>query len=148
MEEMLSTFGIDARLIVIQIINFGILLVVLWYFLYTPVLKILNDRQTKIEKGVRDAEESERRLAEAEGEKTSILGTAHKEAEHIVLRAKTAAEEKGGEIVTTAEAKGEKVLADAAIRAEEMKKQALKEHEAEVAKLSVLAAERVLRERS
>lgn len=147
MEAILSTFGIDAKLITIQIINFGLLLLALWYFLYTPLLKLLNERQTKIEKGVKDAAESEKRLAEAEGEKQSIVGAAHKEAEDIVSRAKNAADEKGSEILKTAESKSEKVLSDAAIKAEEMKRQALKEHEAEVAKLAVLAAEKVLRER-
>lgn len=148
MAEIFSTFGIDAKLIVVQIINFGLLLALLWYFLYTPVLRILNERQAKIEKGVRDAEESEKRLSDAEGEKQTIVSNAHKEAEDIVLRAKEAAEHKGSDIVKTAESKSEKTLEAAAEKAEEMKRQALKEHEAEIAKLAVLGAEKVLRERS
>lgn len=39
MDQLIQAFGIDAKLITVQIINFGILLAALTYFLYKPVLK-------------------------------------------------------------------------------------------------------------
>ena len=65
MEEILHAFGIDWRLILIQVVNFGILAGALWYFLYTPVLKILNDREEKIRKGIEYAEAAQETRAEA-----------------------------------------------------------------------------------
>ena len=54
MEEIIHAFGIDWRLIVIQMFNFAVLAGALWYFLYTPVLTILSDREAKLKKGVED----------------------------------------------------------------------------------------------
>ena len=48
MQEILTAFGIDWRLIVIQVFNFAMLAYVLWYFLYTPVLKLLAEREENV----------------------------------------------------------------------------------------------------
>jgi len=69
MEEIAKVFGLDWKLLIIQAVNFGVLLLVLWYFLYKPVLKMLDERRGKIQKGVEDAENAEIRLTEIEGER-------------------------------------------------------------------------------
>ncbi len=148
MQEILSAFGIDWRLIVIQIFNFAILVAVLSYFLYTPILNLLNDRQKKIEQGVKDAEKARAELDSANVERTKILGAAEHEATHIVERAAGHATVKGEEIIGEAEEKAATVLQNAAQRGEEIKHLARKESEAEIAKLAILAAEKVLRERA
>ena len=65
----------------------------------------------------------------------------------MTARAKDHAVVKADEILATAQAKAEQVARDAALRSEEVKAQALKESEAEIAKLAVLAAEKVLKDR-
>lgn len=144
MEGILTTFGIDSRLIIIQIFNFVLLAAALWYFLYTPVLKLLNERQEKIKKGVADAESAEHKLAEADAEKQQIISFAHKEADEINTRARAHADEKSTEIITNAEQKATAIVVDAEHKGEEAKARAHKESEAEIAKLAVLAAEQVL----
>ena len=145
MSEILTAFGIDWRLIVIQVFNFAILLAVLWYFLYKPVMKLLAERQQKIEKGVRDAEAAEKRLEDADTEKGAILTEANTKAEEIIAASRTDAEEKAGIIVSDAAARSERILEDAKDKSEEMKAQALRESEAEITKTAVLAAEKILR---
>ncbi len=147
MEEILHAFGIDGRLIVIQIFNFAILAAALWYFLYTPVLKLLGEREAKIKKGIEDAEKAELARNEADAEKKHILSLAHKEAEEIATRATTHADAKAQEIVSEAHAKSATVLENASARAEELKLQAKKESEAEIAKVAILAAEKILQEK-
>lgn len=144
MEGILTTFGIDSRLIIIQIFNFVLLAAALWYFLYTPVLQLLNERQEKIKKGVADAESAEHKLAEADAEKQQIISFAHKEADEINTRARAHADEKSTEIITNAEQKATAIVVDAGHKGEEAKARAHKESEAEIAKLAVLAAEQVL----
>jgi F0F1-type ATP synthase membrane subunit b/b' len=61
MEEIIHAFGIDQRLIIIQIVNFAILAGALGYFLYTPVLRLLREREEKIAQGLKDAEEDSAR---------------------------------------------------------------------------------------
>ncbi len=144
MQEILHAFGIDWRLIVIQIFNFSILMGLLWYFLYTPVLKLLAEREAKIKKGVEDAEHAATVRADAESEKAVIIKNAHTEAGTIFARATAQAEEKEKALVAEAQEKISRDLEHARKNAEEMKAQALKESEAEIAKLSVLAAEKIL----
>ncbi len=144
MQEILHAFGIDWRLIVIQIFNFGLLVGVLWYFLYTPVLKLLSDREQKIKKGVEDAQNASIALENAEVEKTSIIKGAHTEATQIVNRGTVHAEEKSKALVREAQEKIAKDIENAKITALEIKAQAIKESEAEIAKLAILGAEKVL----
>lgn len=147
MEQLIQAFGIDVKLIIIQIINFVLLVGALSYFLYKPVLKILNDREEKIAQGIKDAEAAAEAKASADKEKQTILGSAHKEAEVVATNAKTYADEKAAQIVAEAQTKAEGVVKSAESKGEEIKVQARKESEAEIAKLAVLATEKVLREK-
>ncbi|MEY2665109.1 MAG: F0F1-type synthase subunit b, F-type H+-transporting ATPase subunit b [Candidatus Parcubacteria bacterium] len=148
MEQLIHAFGIDARLILLQVVNFGLLMAILTYFLYKPVLKILAEREAKIAKGIKDAEEAEKALAVAEEEKRGIIAAANKDAQAMEVRATEHAAQKAEQIVADAHKKAEQVIKDAGDRGSEMKSQALKETEAEIAKLAVLAAEKVLKERA
>lgn len=148
MEEIVHAFGIDWRLIVIQMFNFAILVGALWYFLYTPVLKLLDEREAKLKKGVEDAENAAKERALAETEKSEILASARKQAESLVEDASRHAELKGSDIVHEAEARVARMLEDAKLRAEEEKIRARKESEAEIAEAAILAAEKILRERA
>ncbi len=148
MDQLISAFGIDLRLIILQILNFGLLAAGLTYLLYKPVLRLLQERRERIEQGMKDAQEAEKMKANAEAEKQSILSTAHSEAEAVAARAKTHAEEKGQAIVAEAKDKAEQVIAHAHTAGEEIKTRSQKESEAEIAKTAVLAAEKILKERS
>jgi F-type H+-transporting ATPase subunit b len=144
MEEIIHAFGIDVRLIVIQMFNFALLMGALWYFLYTPVLKLLNDREATVRKGVEDAEKAAQALRDADTEKGAVLSEARKSAETIVADAKTHALSRGTDIVHEAEAKAARVLEDAKARAEEERIRAHKASEAEIAQAAILAAEKIL----
>ncbi len=148
MEQLIHAFGIDIKLIIIQMVNFVILMSALTYFLYKPVLKVLADREEKIVQGIKDAEAAAVAKGSAESEKQSILSSAHAEAEVVAKNAKTFADERSEAIVAEARTKAESVIKDAQQKSEELKLQAKKESEAEIAKLAVLAAEKILREKN
>lgn len=147
MEQLIHSFGIDAKLIIVQIINFTLLVGILSYFLYKPVLKLLADREEKVAQGIRDAEAAAESLASAEDEKQKIVSAAHKEAEDVALRAKTHADEKAAAIAAVADEKAAGIVTAAEEKAEAIKLQAKQDSEAEIAKLAVLAAEKVLKEK-
>lgn len=148
MEAIIETFGIDGRLIVIQIFNFTLLLAVLWYFLYTPVMNMLKAREERIKQGIEDADLAKQAKELAEDERQNVLAAANKEAEAISLRAKEYADVKAGEIVKSATEKATAVVKEAEAKGQELQSQARKESEAEISKLAILAAEKVLRERA
>jgi F-type H+-transporting ATPase subunit b len=145
MEQLIQAFGIDAKLIIIQLLNFGILAGLLTYFLYKPLLNILKQREEKIAQGMKDAEGAAKAKASADEEKRGILSIAHKDAEEVSAKAKTYADEKAVVIAAEAQTKAESIIKNAEAKSEEMKQQARKDSEAEIAKLAVLAAEKVLR---
>lgn len=147
MEEIIHAFGIDGRLIVIQIVNFAILAGALWYFLYTPVLTLLKQREEKIKKGIEDAEEAERLLAQSEKTKSELLTEARKNAEHIVNQAQIHADVKASEIIDVAEAHAAHMIDSAEKHVDELRKQALKASEADIARAAILAAEKVMNEK-
>lgn len=148
MDQLISAFGIDLQLILLQILNFGLLAAGLTYLLYKPVLRLLRERQERIEQGIKDAAAAEKMKQNAEAEKQSILTAAHTEAEAVAARAKTHAEERGQAIVSEAQGKAEQLLQQAAAAGEEIKVRSRQESEAEIAKTAILAAEKILQERS
>ena len=147
MEEIITTFGIDWRLIAIQIFNFGLLLALLSYFLYTPLLKLLDDRRKLVEKGVADAKDAATARENAETEKGQILKKAVTEAGDIVKRGEEAAEREATGIVSDAHAQSNRIVKDGEVKAAALADSIRKSTEAEIAKVAILAAEKILKER-
>jgi len=147
MADLLASFGIDWRLLIMQAINFGVLLIALTYFLYKPILKVLDERRAKIRQGIKDASDAKHKLENAEAEKESIIAEATQSADSIINKAKQVAEEKGKEIITLAEQRGEKIEKDAHMRAKEAAKRALDSSNEEIARVAILAAERLLKKK-
>lgn len=142
MESILNTFGIDWRLLLVNAVNFGLLLAGLTYFLYKPILRMLEERRTKIAAGVAAAEAAERELANIEQSKAKTLTKAGKEADQIVAAARSAGTQKERELAAAGEAQAQARLREADMEAKDMKERALKESKEEVAKLIVLGMEK------
>lgn len=66
MESLLTNLGINWRLLIAQGVNFLLLVILLTYFLYKPLVKLLNERRVRIEGGLRDADLAEKKLGEIE----------------------------------------------------------------------------------
>jgi F-type H+-transporting ATPase subunit b len=62
--ELLFQLGINWKLFLSQAVNFFILLLVLTFFVYKPLIKIIKERSTKIKEGLDKAEEADVRLKE------------------------------------------------------------------------------------
>lgn len=144
MDQLFATFGINWKLLIVQAVNFGVLLLVLWKYVYTPVLALIDERREKIAEGVRTAEAATRRLSEADAEGKQMVGTAAKEGEALVASARLRADERAQEIVKNAEAKAASTLAEAVQRAEEAQRKAMQESEKEITRAAMLAAEKIL----
>ena len=117
------------------------LLALLSYFLYKPVLRIIDERRETVAEGVRKAQQADQELADAKAEGEKMVGSAAKEAEGLVATARSRADEKAGEIVKAAEARAQATRKDAEARADEAKRQALQESSMEIARAAMLAAE-------
>ena len=146
MQALLGAFGISGSLLLAQAVNFVILMGALTYFLYKPVMKVLNERQQKVAQSVIDAERAEEKLKGADAEAAERVSKAEGDAEGIVTSARETANTEKARIVKEADARAAAIAADADARAKETAAKSLRESEKEVARLAVLAAEKVIRE--
>lgn len=145
MSELFSAFGIDWRLLIAQAVNFAIVLVALRVFLYTPITAMLAKRQMMIAKSVEDAERAATLLAGADDEAAKRVATAETEAESIVTAAREAGTAEKARLLKEAEARAAAVTKDAEARAVETAAREKRESEKEIARLAILAAEKILR---
>ena len=145
MEQLFTAVGIDGKLLIAQAVNFGVLFVALTYLLYKPTMKMLDERRAKVAKGVEDAEEAEKKLAEADVTVGERLKSAESEAEGIVASAREAGTSEKARIVKDAETRAASIEAESEARAREAASRALKESEREIARLAILAAEKAMR---
>lgn len=147
MEQLFEAFGVNVSLLIAQAVNFAIVLVALWYFLYKPVLSVIAKRRALVAKGVEDAAEAADKLARADEEAHSRVTAADAEAEAIVSAARDAATTEKARLLKEAEARAVAVTRDAELRAEEAAKKAERESEKDIARVAILAAEKILKER-
>jgi F-type H+-transporting ATPase subunit b len=117
----------------------------LWYFLYGPLTRMLEERRQKVADGVRDAESAKHTLAEIERSRGVILAAAGTEADEVLKKSRAAAQEKERELVAAGEATAANILREAAAQAAELKAEAIAQSKQEVAKLVVLGVEKMLK---
>jgi F-type H+-transporting ATPase subunit b len=143
MSELLTQLGIDWRLLASQALNFFLLLALLRLFAYKPLLKLLRDRRTKIEEGVRKAEEAELRLKEANLAAKDRLKKADEEALQILRQTEVRAKNLETELLQRAKEKEAEVLqnADFLIQTKAAEaRAALRKEAAEMVKKAVVKA--------
>lgn len=145
--ELLNNLGINGKLLLAQIVNFLVLLFVLYKFAYGPVLKVLNERTSKIEKGLKDAEDAQKKLAEIAEKEKEVLAKARKQAQEIVAKAEEVAVKSKEEIIASAKQQSEKILSDSAKKIESEKTLMFQEVKKQVAELVISATGRVIDEK-
>ncbi len=146
MEQVITVFGINWKLLLIQGVNFGLLLFILHRYLYKPVLSMVDVRRLKIENAIKNAEQMEEDLGQAEAKKVSILRSATEKGDELILAAKKHAEIEEHNIVKDAHRKAVHLLNEAERRATREHEEMLLNAEREVARMAVLAAEKILRQ--
>lgn len=143
--EIISTLGIDTKLILAQIVNFFILFFVLKMFVYKPVLSLLEKRKNMVEQSVHNSQKIEERLVSLENERKKILSDASANAMTVMEQAKKEGAEEHQKALTNAK----KEISDLAQRYRSQlkseKDQMFDELKAEVAVLIVNSCEKILR---
>lgn len=105
-----GTFGLRGDIFVAQLVNFLIVMLVLWRFVYKPIIAMLDAREKRIEKSVREAEEITKRLKEADGERSEILHNARVEAQALIEKAIAETEDRKHDMIEAAKREVERVI--------------------------------------
>ena len=75
-----------------QMIAFGLFVWFCWKFVWPPLLAAMDERAEKIEQGLKDSEESAKKILDAEEQSKKMLTEAKKEAKKIMDNAKNQSE--------------------------------------------------------
>lgn len=102
MATILDQIGINPLNLAAQIVNFGILYVVLSKVLYKPVMKLLDTRAKKIAQGLKAAEENVKKAEEFEARKKTEMAKVRAEMEKMLESARQEAARLSEEIVQKA----------------------------------------------
>ncbi|OGM20531.1 hypothetical protein A2714_04035 [Candidatus Woesebacteria bacterium RIFCSPHIGHO2_01_FULL_38_9] len=106
----MESLGLDVKILLAQIINFGLLLFILSKVLYKPVIKLIDERNKKLTKAIEDSAAIEKKLEKIEESKKDLLSqarqNANKEREDLIKMA----QEESRVIIDNAKKKAEKEI--------------------------------------
>lgn len=146
-EGGIGALGLDARALLWQVINFALLLGLLRWLAYKPILRMLESRRQKVAESLRTAEELaaakvalERQVkavtTEAQAKAQQIIAASEQRAKTLVAAAEREAQQKAAQILKQTEAQLEQ---EAAVMRQELKRETLQ--------LVAVATEKLIGER-
>lgn len=142
--SIIEQFGIEWRYVAWQIASFLILFSVLYKFGIKPAISTMEERNKKIEGGLKHAEEMQAKLAAAAQESAQIVKNAQLEAQKIVDEARKASKDYTDKQNAEAIQHSADLMAKAQQSIELEHKKMLNDARGEIARLVVTTTERVL----
>ena len=136
--------GINVPTLVAQIINFLILLGLLYLVAYKPILRMFDERANRIKESMKQTESIKEQAARAEEEAEKRIEVASKEGREAVARAVKAAEEVRQKARQEAKPEAEAIIAKARLEIQRERDEAIDELRGELAELTIVAAEKVI----
>ena len=143
--QFFDAFGVDLPKLLFQIANFLLLLWLLNRFLFSRVVGMLDERSSRISKGLEDAETAARDRELARAEREAAVAEARKEAAEMLASANKIATDTRNEILAEARAEAEKVTERAREEIIAEKDRAMADLRAQVADLALDAAAKLVR---
>lgn len=142
----MEKLGINLGYLIVQIINFAILLVVLRAWVYKPLMGMMQKRHEAIEKGLEDARVAAEARENAEKDAAAIITEAQSKTAQMIREATEKAESANREIKASSEAElakaRESALAEIAIERDRL----LSDLRGQVTTLAIAAAQKLIGE--
>jgi F-type H+-transporting ATPase subunit b len=144
--EEATGFQINFFWIIVQALSFLIFLAILYVVAFRRIGGVLEERRSRIEQGLADAEQARKDRERAEQERLATLADARREANDIVARAQKVAEETRERDMAATREELERIRQRATDEIEAEKQRAVADLRAEVADLALAAAGKVVGE--
>lgn len=141
-----ATLGLNGQLFVMQLINFAIVVVILWFLILRPLVKILDERKKLIDESIENAKKVENEVKESNKRFQEKIDKATVGANQIVSKAKEDAEKVVGDVKEKGKKEIEGMLAKAKKTIEEDRQQMLDEVKADVVDMVADSVKKVLGE--
>ncbi len=136
--------GISLSGFLAQLVNFGLLLVLLYIFAYKPVIKMLDQRSAKIKESIEQTEDIKKQSELAEKETARLIAEASREGQKIIDQATQIGEETKQKAKQDAKIEAERLIAKAKLEIERERDDAIGELRSAFADLAVIAAGKVI----
>lgn len=140
----IAALGFNLPGLIAQLINFGILLVVLRLFLYKPVLNVLDERKRRIEEGLNRAEQAAVQASASQDEARRVIEEARAQGREMVASAQEAAARLRAELEERARVDAAQLVERARQEVQQERDQAIQQLRREFTDLTISAAERVI----
>jgi F-type H+-transporting ATPase subunit b len=141
---VIGTLGINWKQFVAQLINFSIIVFILWRWVFRPVTATLSQRTKKIEESLEQAKKNQEEKDKLIEQRNRQLISIQEEHEKIVAEAHGQAGRQKQEILAEAQEQSERIIKAAENRIAADRQKMLVEVKEELAGLVVDAAERVI----
>ena len=136
--------GISLPTLLAQIINFAILLGLMYLVAYRPIMRMFDERSRKIKESMEQTESIKEQAAHAEEEAEKRIEAASKEGQEMVSRAVRTGEERRQQAQQEAKQDAESLVARARTEIQRERDEAIDELRREFADLTIMAAEKVI----
>jgi F-type H+-transporting ATPase subunit b len=136
--------GISLPTLLAQIVNFLILLGLLYAVAYKPFMKMADQRSQKIRESVEEADKVKAEAARAEEDFKKRLETAGKEGQEVIARAMRTGEEARQRAQQEAKQEAQSLIEKARVEIQRERDEAIGELRGEFADLTIVAAEKVI----
>lgn len=146
-QSVAGMFGLNLKLFIAQLINFGIVLFVLWKWVFKPVSKALTERTNKIEKSLQEAKQISEEKQTFDTWKNAEMGKVRIEAAQIMTQAKSEAESMRQKLIEQTKQEQGKIILQTQAKLEEEKQKAVAEVKLQIADMVVGATEKILRQK-
>jgi len=140
--------GINGQLFIAQLLNFGIIFVLLVWLLKKPLARILAERSDKIEQSLKEAEQIKAELAKIESTKTALVTEAKRRSEEMVQKGQEVAAAIEKKANTEAKVQAEAILERTKAEVTAQKEQLLGQLEGEIKTLVTQSITKTLSELS
>lgn len=140
------SFQINLFWVITQAASFLLFLAILYLAAFRRIGTVLEERRSRIEQGLRDADAARTERERAAEERRAVLTKARQDANEIVQRAQRAAEETRERELTQLKGELERVREQAGEEIEAERQRALADVRAQVADLALAAAGKVVGE--
>jgi len=136
----LAKLGFSLPTLIAQVVNFGLLLLLLRLFAYKPIMKMLDNRANKIKESLEAGERAKQEAVSAEKEVAKKIVEASAQGQQIVGQAVKTAEEVKRRATQDAKKEADAIIAKAQVEIDREKQESFAELRKDVAELAVLVA--------
>lgn len=144
-ESVAATLGLNGQLFVIQLVNFAIVVAILWFLILKPLVRILEDRKKIVDESIVNAKKVENEVQETNKRYQERMDEATVKANVIAAKSQSDAEIIAKEVKEKAKKEVEELIAKSKQIIESDRKKMLEDVKKDVVDMVIASTEQVLK---